>query len=57
MSKLNIKANGSKLTEEQIMIIRDEYAPSRVIELAQRFSVTQETIRNVAKRHTFSWVK
>ena len=57
MSKLNIKANGSKLTEQQVMIIRKEYQPSHVIELAKRFSVTQETIRNVAKRRTFAWVK
>ena len=48
------------LTPEAVRIIRKEYVSRResyknpnIIELANRFNVSQETIRKVAKRHLY----
>jgi len=53
------------LKPEDIRTIRAEYqldltgkaitAPN-VIELAKRYGVSQETIRNIAKRKTYGWI-
>ena len=53
------------LKAEDIRIIRREYeldytgnaiTAVNVIELAKRYGVSQETIRNIAKRRSYAWV-
>jgi Mor family transcriptional regulator len=51
-------------TEEEIRSIRIEYVgrekshiTPNVIELANRYEVSQETIRKIAKRKVYKWVE
>ena len=53
-----------KLTNEQVLEIRSLYIDRKesakspnVIELARKYNVSQETIRNVAKGHHYKWVR
>ena len=54
------------MTEEEVRQIRAEYklvygqgAPvkSNILELAQRYGVSQETIRRIAKGRGYKWVQ
>jgi hypothetical protein len=54
---------GYKFTDEDVKKIREEYINRKqsmrspnVIELAQRYGVSQETIRNIANGITYRWV-
>ena len=46
------------LMSNDIKVIRKEYQPrsGNVIELAKRFGVSQETIRNISNHITYKWV-
>jgi DeoR/GlpR family transcriptional regulator of sugar metabolism len=52
------------MNEEDVRQIREEYVDRKeawkspnVIELAQRYGVSQETIRKIAKGHNYKWVQ
>jgi hypothetical protein len=52
------------LTEADILTIRAEYTGrdksprnTSVIELANRFGISQETVRKIAKGKVYAWVK
>ena len=52
------------LTEDDIRTIRAEYVGRKsahkspnVIELANRYGISQETVRKIAKRKSYAWVK
>ena len=52
----------SSLSVEDVRAIRKEYKVKKgnainIIELSQRFNVSQNTIRRVAKGHMYSWVE
>ena len=52
----------SSLSVEEVRVIRKEYKikkgnATNILELAQRFNVSQNTIRRVAKGHMYVWVK
>ena len=60
-TQLKKEARASKITEEDILYIRANYKAvrghgSNAVELAQKYNLTTESIRNVAHRRTFSWV-
>jgi Mor family transcriptional regulator len=57
-----------KLTDDAVRAIRAEYKivsdskagglkAANIIELAKRYRVSQDTIRQVAKRRSYQWVK
>ena len=61
---MSIKATQRKLTDEQVYQIRREYihgkgaeATKKLIELAQRYGVSQQSIRAVAKGKRYEWVE
>jgi len=37
--------------------IRNNYSPDKIIEMANYYQVSQDTIRKVAKGKTYAWVK
>lgn len=52
------------LTEDAIRTIRAEYVGRKeahkspnVIELANRYGISQETVRKIAKRKVYGWVE
>ena len=53
-----------KMTEDDVRIIRKEYVTRKqaakspnVIELANRFGISQNTVRKIALRQTYRWVE
>jgi hypothetical protein len=61
---MNGKANQRKLTDDQVRQIRIEYihgkgaeAVAKILELSQRYSISQQAVRQVAKSRSYDWVK
>jgi Mor family transcriptional regulator len=40
-----------------VIEIRKNYSPDKIIEMANHYQVSQDTIRKVAKGKTYAWVK
>jgi hypothetical protein len=53
---LKVRRN-QEFDDATVREIRKNYSPDKIIEMANYYQVSQDTIRKVAKGKTYAWVK